>query len=36
MGINIAMADDELPVPTATSLRIAGLAEQKDGWSWPP
>lgn len=30
MGINIAMSDDELPVPTATSLRVAGLPERTD------
>ena len=30
MGINVALADGDLPVPTATSLRIAGLPEDKD------
>jgi BirA family biotin operon repressor/biotin-[acetyl-CoA-carboxylase] ligase len=28
-GLNVAMARDELPVPTATSLLLAGLATDK-------
>lgn len=30
MGLNVSMADHELPVPTATSLRLAGLPDDKD------
>lgn len=30
MGLNVSMADDQLPVPTATSLRLAGLSDDKD------
>ena len=30
MGVNISLTEHELPVSTATSLRIAGLSEDKD------
>ncbi len=30
MGLNIAIEEADLPVPTATSLRLAGLSEDKD------
>lgn len=30
LGINIAMTETDLPVPTATSLRIAGFPEDRD------
>lgn len=30
IGVNVSLAEDQLPTPVATSLRVAGLAAQRD------